>query len=275
MEKRQQIRAELEARSSMVEALIAELGARKDDPLDRLEYLLRNCGYLVERRSDRVVLSDNAHRLDFLDLSPWLPFGPEALETFPWVKTFMRRASGGAFGSRPERFVQRVHGYKLPVSDLDGLVAYLVKALGAVGVLTFFSCDGHGRRGVSVGLHPGCSSAWTVMLMRHVETKLRLAQRWTVVNYGLAARPDEEIDWIQFYLEVLDVADLLYQERIRLREIRSEIVKQLDERIEDFHYENILLQMDMLLRGSHAGSLLGLGGLSPLGPRALASFGMR
>ena len=103
------------------------------------------------------------------------------------------------------------------------------------------------------------------MLMRHVETKLRLAQRWTVGNGSLAASPNQEIDWVQFYLEVLDVADLLYQERVRLREIRSGIVNQLDERAESFNYHNILLQMDLLLRGSRAGSLLGLGRIKSAG----------
>jgi hypothetical protein len=39
-----------------------------DQPLDRVEYLLRNCGYLAERKGDCVVLSDNAHWLDFRDL---------------------------------------------------------------------------------------------------------------------------------------------------------------------------------------------------------------
>jgi hypothetical protein len=275
-DERQRIRVEREARYSVLKALIAELGARKDDPLDRLEYLLRNCGYLVERRGDRVVLSENAHRRDFLDVSPWLPFGPEALETFPWVRTFARWGTGGeTFRSWPKRFVRRVHGYKIPVRCLDGLVAYLVKALGAVGVITTYSCDGHGKGGVRVRLDHGCSSAWTVMLMRYVETKFRLAQRWSVGDGHLAVSRGEQIDWVPYYLEVLDVADLLYQERVRLREIRSEIVKQLDERVEQFAYPSILLHMDLLLRGSPVGSLLGLQESSPLGLRMPVSFGTR
>jgi hypothetical protein len=277
MDARERFKAEREAHCSLIEALIAELGARKDDPLDRLEYLLRNCGYLVERSGDRVVLSDNAHRLDFLDLSPWLPFGPEALETFPWVRTLARWGfDGESFRSWPKQFVQRVHGYKLPVRCLDGLVAYLVKALGAVGVITTYSCGGHGRRGrVSVGLARGCNSAWTVMLMRHVETKLALAQRWAVGNGFLGAGGGEEHNWVQFYREILGVADLLYQERVRLREIRSEIIKQLDERVEEFAYPSILLQMDLLLHGSRAGWLLGLEESRPIDHRATVSFGTR
>jgi hypothetical protein len=140
----ERVRAEREAHDSMVGALVAELGARKDDPLDRLEYLLWCCGYLVERRGDRVVLSNNAHPGDFEDLSSWLPFGPDALESFPWVGKFSRCGSDGCACRKP-RFLQRVHGYKVPAGCLDGLVAYLVKALSAVGIITDDSCDGHGR----------------------------------------------------------------------------------------------------------------------------------
>jgi hypothetical protein len=109
--------------------------------------------------------------------------------------------------------------------------------------------------------------------MRYVETKLKLAQRWALVDGFLAVRRGTNLDLVQFYLEVLDVADLLYQQRVRLREIRSEIVKQLDERVEEFAYANILLHMDLLLRGSRAGSLLGLEELSPLGLCVSVSFG--
>ena len=98
----------------------------------------------------------------------------------------MRLSGRGRNNSSRRQF----HGYKLPVTCLDGLVAYLVKALGAVGVVTTYSCDGHGRGAVLVGLDHGCNGAWTVMLMRHVETELRLAQRWTVDDGSLTASVD-------------------------------------------------------------------------------------
>ena len=145
-----------DGRYPVIEAVIAELGSRWDHPLDRLVFLLRSCGYLAERSGERVVLSDNAHRYDFHDLSEWLPFGPEALETFPWVRMFSRRGDDGCgFGTGRERFLERVHGYKTPASFLDGLVAYLVKALSAAGVLTNWSCAGH-VGWLGVGLEMGC-----------------------------------------------------------------------------------------------------------------------
>jgi hypothetical protein len=58
----------------------------------------------------------------------------------------------------------------------------------------------------------------------------------------------DHVDWVQYFLEVLDVADLLYQERIRLREIRREIALQMDARAEQFAFESILLNMDLLLQ---------------------------
>ena len=52
--------------------------------------------------------------------------------------------------------------------------------------------------------------------------------------------------WLDF--RDLDVADLLYQERIRLREIRREIALQMDAQAEQFAFESILLNMDLLLQ---------------------------
>ena len=69
-----------------------EVGSSPGPPL----FLLRSCGYLAERSGERVVLSDNAHRYDFHDLAEWLPFGPEALETFPWVREFSRHGLEGS-----------------------------------------------------------------------------------------------------------------------------------------------------------------------------------
>jgi hypothetical protein len=239
------------------EALIAQLAARRDDPLDRLEYLLRNCGYLAERRADRVVLSDNAHPGDFQYLAPWLPFGPDALATFPWVRELSRRATESCgIGRRQDRFLQRAHGSKVAVRCLDGLVAYLVKALSAVGVITHWSCAGHvGFLGV--GLDRGCSSAWTALLIREVETRVRLFSRWEVKDEMLIvhpgweriAHPGEGVDWVRYFLEVLDVADLLYQDRVRWRATRRKLAEQLDEGVERCAYPSILLNMDLLLTG--------------------------
>ncbi len=252
-------KAESDGRHPIIEALITELGSRKGDPLDRLEYLLRNCGYLAERRGDLVVLSDNAHRLDFRDLAPWLPLHPEALETFPWVREFSRRGSFSSWILQgPERFLQRVHGHKVPAICLDGLVAYLVKALSAAGVITTSSCAGHVGL-LIVGLEPGCNSAWAAILVRHVETKMRLAHRWEVHNGSLEVVPGMEVDWVRYFLEVLDVADHLYQEQVRLREIRREIVAHLDEQVYNFYFKNILLNIDILLRGMPVGMRLPIG----------------
>ena len=61
--------AESDGRYPIIEAVLPELMARRDNPLYRLQYLLRHCGYLAERRGDCVVLSENAHRLDFRHLA--------------------------------------------------------------------------------------------------------------------------------------------------------------------------------------------------------------
>ena len=124
-----------------IETLIGVLSSRKDDPSKRLEYLLRNCGYLVERKGDCVVLSDNAHCRDFRDLSPWLPFRTSARGDVPMGSRVFAARFRRVLELGPQRFLKRDHGYKFPAGGLDGLVAYLVKALSAVGIITNYSCS--------------------------------------------------------------------------------------------------------------------------------------
>ena len=64
----------------------------------------------------------------------------------------------------------------------------------------------------------------------------------------LSVRRGADADGVRYFLEVLDVADVLYRSRIRLRKIRSRIVEQMDERAERFAYDCLLLNMDLLLR---------------------------
>ena len=234
-------------RYPVVEAVIAELGSRKGDPVDRLAYLLCNCGILAERSGECVVLSDNGHRYDFQFLAPWLPFGPETLQTFPWVRLYSRVGmEGGSFAVGPERFLQRDHGYKTPALALDGLIAYLVKALSAAGVITIWSCAGHVGT-VGVAIQPGCGERWTEILLRHVREQMSLTIRWEVEGIQLSIGRPKDRDWVRFYLEVLDVADLLYRERVRLRETRRKVVEHLDQRAEEWADEDILSKMNSLV----------------------------
>ena len=108
-----------------------------------------------------------------------------------------------------ERFLQRTHGYKVPAFWIDGLVAYLVKALSAVGVITHSSCAGHGGF-LAISLDRGCNGAWTAILVRRVVTKLRLVHPWEVLDGLLSVRRGADADGVRYFLEVLDVADVLY-----------------------------------------------------------------
>src|SRR6516162_6906845 len=172
-----------------IESVIAHISARHEKPLQRLECLLRMGGLLVERRAEGIVLSDNSHRHDARDLeselawdgvtgrTPSAPLGPELLVTIPWVRWFSRKRYGGFAYYSPSGFFERTHGFKVPTFSLDGMVAYLVKAYGSVGILTDYSCDGHGSGDISVGLSDaeGPNKAWaTVLLQSYVRPRLSL-----------------------------------------------------------------------------------------------------
>jgi hypothetical protein len=84
------------------------------------------------------------------------------------------------------------------------------------------------------------------MLVRHVRQQMSLANHCKVEDGLLSVGCPVERNWLQFYLEVLDAADLLYRQRVHLREIRGKIVEQIDERAEEWAYEDILSKMESL-----------------------------
>ena len=245
-----------------VESMIERVSKADADPLDRLVRLLRCCGYLAERRPEGVVIGDNAHPADRDDFAALSPMGPEALRSIPWASVLSRRASGGPGVSRRDRFLQRRHGYKYPARELDGMVAYLVKALSAVGVLTrSHSCDGHGMGHLRVGIDRGCSRAWAAVLIRFfVASRLELGQVWSTeggtLEISARSPPDgwngTTAQWLtaldRLYAEVLEVADLLYTNRVALRDCRQRVIVALEPEVESRSDESILLNIDLLGR---------------------------
>jgi hypothetical protein len=227
-----------------VESVITHISARHENPLQRLECLLRMGGLLVERRPEGIVFSDNSHRHDARDLeselaqagvtgrTPYTPLGPELLVTIPWVKWYSRKRSGGYAYYSPDSFFERTHGFKLPTFSLDGMVAYLVKAYSSVGILTDSSCDGHGEGIMHVTVTEGPNKAWaTVLLQSYVKPRLSLANKWTPDGSSIYCQEIDRLD--KFYLEVLDVADVLYLNRMQLRRIRQWIIRELNGRLDD------------------------------------------
>lgn len=230
-----------------VEGVIERASEAVADPLDRLVRLLRCCGFLAERRPEGVVIGDNASPADREVLAAYSPMGPEALAIIPWASLLSRRSSGSEYYGRSDRFLRRRHGYKYPALALDGMAAYLVKALSAVGVLTSYSCDGHGSGDVCIAGDSGCNGAWATVLFRgFVATRIALTARWEVGEGRIMGRSTGDLGL--FYSEVLDVADLLYRHRVSLRDCRRRVIEELDPEIESNRYESILLNIDLISR---------------------------
>jgi hypothetical protein len=202
-------------------------------------------GFLVERHLEGIVLSNNSHRHDAGCLesalayhgvtgrTPYTPLDPELLAIIPWVKWFGRHGDYWTKDQGPRSFFERMHGFKVPTYCLDGMVAYLVKAYSAVGILTNWSCDGHGSGYVRIiSLAGGPNAAWaTVLLQSYVKPRLSLANEWTPDGSSIACQEIDRLD--KFYLEILDVADALYLNRIQLRRIRQWIITELNGRLDD------------------------------------------
>ena len=119
-------------------------------------------------------------------------------------------------------FQRRQHGQKIPLYLLDPFVARLVKAISAIGIYTHYSCDGHGKNKIQVGISSKYYRAWFETVMRALwGNDASPTCHWKFVKEGLLEISNPENDVISLYEEVQMVAQLLYNHRIALRRSKS------------------------------------------------------
>lgn len=148
--------------------------------------------------------------------------------------------------SRCERdfheFKKRLLGHKVEVCDLDPYIARLVKTLNAIGITTHYSCDGnrwgHNRKGSSAFIQFECiyDSIWLAILIdKFVISEIKLTNKWQIgeisrerVVNTLILIPKNN-DWFSLYLEIQNVAEILYKKREVLRNYKQEYFDGLSE----------------------------------------------
>jgi len=116
-------------------------------------------------------------------------------------------------------------------------VAYLVKALSAIGVQTFNSCDGHGTKKMIIVETPEKYSAAFIyaLITEYLMRKMTLMHCWSVSfatdgTGRLTVKSNVPQDTIaQLYFEIYRAANEIYEERIMLRDVRRQINAILDQ----------------------------------------------
>ncbi len=126
-------------------------------------------------------------------------------------------------------FRRRVHGMKIPLIQIDPMIAPLVKAMNAAGVHTTKSCDGHGERWPRVWVAGPYYSTWLNAIMTSaINAGVSLNYPWEICDdmFSLAkCSTSFEVNLVR--QDILNLAKYLYKNRIRLRGIKQEVVERL------------------------------------------------
>ena len=220
----------------------------KQKCFDKEEYaaeILKARGFLLE--DDKLILSDNSHRDDAGYLNELLTrenigeVQDNKIIIFPNAnveKIFYSSYIGGsesflAYSITWERFLHEDFAPKVPVSLLERFIARYVKAISACGVQTHGSCDGNhygNKRGfskiiVEISGHPDL--VWYDLIFKRC-----LAERFESLKNCVTDRDSSTITFNKikkwkFYTELNQAAEFLYNNRIKLRQIRREALSEI------------------------------------------------
>ena len=151
-----------------------------------------------------------------------------------------------------DEFKNREYGPRIEVDRLDSYIARLVKTLNAIGNATQYSCHGglSKKKPPLIQLVSVYDYIWLAILMeKFVISQKKLTNKWQigevpqerVVNALKIKSPEN--DWLNFYLEIQNVAEILYSKRTDLRIYKKEFFRELS-------FENWTRRVDFKVQNS-------------------------
>lgn len=206
--------------------------------------LLKARGFLLYKNGKQYYMSDNGHVFDerYLDvLLKKYEIGyvnnREILITKPnnaylFQEEFEREKvieGGSCINQRDWRyFKRRQHGEKAAVSWLEPFIARYIKAISACCVLTIGSCDGNhsGKRKMYIITEGDSSISWHKLICEKClinKFDINWANDFTEMRF----KPETQY---RTYYELNMAAEYLYENRIRIRQIKDDAFKDISER---------------------------------------------
>lgn len=209
---------------------------------NELEYaieLIKARGMLLEDNS--LIVSDNAEKSDEQWLKELLHKynigdvidGRVVLANYPNIEKIFdaERIGGEAFvlGEGWDRFRKYLMARKVPLYFLEPFIARYIKAISACSVNTWCSCDGnHGDgRGTILVNAEYPSKKWHTLINQRI-IKQRFNLNWSKDYSKIVFTKDSK--WTT-YIELNRAAAFLYQNRIKIRQIKSNAVQNISHRM--------------------------------------------
>jgi len=138
------------------------------------------------------------------------------------------------------QFKKFVHLPKIRVYDLEPLIARFAKALSSIGISTWSSCEGHWGTPAYIIFDRKYHRVWfQTLLNKFIKKKLNLVCNWKWLdNRCTISSPEQDI--LKMYLEIQEVARLIYCYRDSLKNIKKQVSSLLTNEHKKMNKKNLL-----------------------------------
>ncbi len=128
------------------------------------------------------------------------------------------------------------------VYDLEPFIARLVRAICSVGISTWSSCEGHWGEPAYVVFDGKYHHIWfQVVFHKFIKRKLNLTCEWEWLGWdNRCSISSSSKDQLELYLEIQDVARLIYDNRITLMEIKKQVCSSLTDKHRSMNRKELL-----------------------------------
>ena len=131
---------------------------------------------------------------------------------------------------------------KIRVYDLEPFIARLVKAVSSIGISTWSSCEGHWGEPAYIKFDGKYHRLWCQALFdKFIRKKLNLVCNWEWCGWDercFISSPG--VDILEVYLEIQDVARLIYDNRDFLRNSKKQVCSLLTDKHKNMNKRNLL-----------------------------------
>ena len=135
---------------------------------------------------------------------------------------------------------------KIRVYDLEPFIARLVKSVSSIGISTWSSCEGHWGEPAYINFDRKYNRVWwQAIFNKFIRKKLNLICRWEWwENRCSISSPSGDL--LELYLEIQDVARLIYDYRISLRNIKKDACSLLTNKHKSMNKKDLLSAFENL-----------------------------
>ena len=140
------------------------------------------------------------------------------------------------------QFRKLEHLPKIRVYDLEPFIARLVKSISSIGISTWSSCEGHWGKPAYIKFDGKYNRIWCQTIFnKFITKKLNLVCNWEWQGWDERCSINSQSgDLLELYLEIQDVARLIYDNRITLRNIKKQICSRLTDKHETMNQKELI-----------------------------------